>query len=70
MSFSEPPKFKIEPKNTTVNEGDIMIMNCIAEGEPLPDVAWQRGWTEIVPGGRISILPNNSLRFVKVPSFI
>jgi hypothetical protein len=43
-----------------------MIMNCIAEGEPLPDVAWQRGWTEIVPGGRISILPNNSLRFVKV----
>jgi hypothetical protein len=53
--------------NSSVSRDNLMQA---AEGEPLPDVAWQRGWTEIVPGGRISILPNNSLRFVKVPSFI
>lgn len=54
--------FKIEPTNTTVVKGGVMTMDCVAEGEPQPSVTWQRGWTEIVPGGRIAILPNNSLR--------
>jgi len=54
--------FKIEPKNTVVNLGDTMTMNCVAEGEPEPLIAWQRDWKAIIPHGRLSILPNNSLR--------
>ncbi|XP_076093735.1 hemicentin-1-like isoform X1 [Mytilus galloprovincialis] len=66
LSVHEPPMFKIEPTNTTVVEGGVMTMDCVAEGEPQPSVTWQRGWTEIVPGGRIAILPNNSLRIFTV----
>ncbi|KAK3087485.1 hypothetical protein FSP39_006555 [Pinctada imbricata] len=60
----EPPRFKVEPVNVRTDLGNTVIMNCVAEGQPEPKITWQREWNEIVPDGRISILPNNSLRII------
>ncbi|XP_033761247.1 hemicentin-1-like [Pecten maximus] len=64
LIVNEPPQFKIEPKNTTVSMGDTIVMNCVAEGEPEPLIAWQRSWQDIEPDERLTILPNNSLRII------
>jgi hypothetical protein len=45
-----------------ITQGDTVVMDCVAEGEPSPDISWLRGWKDIVNGERFSILPNNSLR--------
>lgn len=54
--------FKIEPTNMRIDLGNTVVMDCVAEGEPTPDISWLRGWRDIVTGERISVLPNNSLR--------
>ncbi|OWF52578.1 Hemicentin-1 [Mizuhopecten yessoensis] len=64
LTVNEPPQFKIEPKNTTVSMGDTIMMNCVAEGEPEPNIVWQRSWQDIEPEERLTILPNNSLRII------
>lgn len=60
--LTEPPMFKIEPTNMRIDLGNTVVMDCVAEGEPTPDISWLRGWRDIVTGERISVLPNNSLR--------
>ncbi|XP_062570988.1 hemicentin-1-like isoform X1 [Saccostrea cucullata] len=64
LTVQEPPSFKIEPTNRRINLGDTMVLDCVAEGEPTPDISWLRGWKDIEQGERISVLPNNSLRIL------
>ena len=64
--ISEPPSFRIEPTNRRVVQGSTVVMDCVAEGEPAPDISWLRGWRDIVTGERISVLHNNSLRCVSL----
>ncbi|XP_048772936.2 hemicentin-1-like isoform X2 [Ostrea edulis] len=64
LTVQEPPIFKIEPTNMRITQGDTVVMDCVAEGEPTPDISWLRGWKDIVTGERLSILPNNSLRII------
>ncbi|KAJ8300018.1 hypothetical protein KUTeg_021537 [Tegillarca granosa] len=41
-----------------------VAMLTVHEGEPQPDITWMRGWTEIIPEGRVSVLSNHSLRIL------
>ena len=58
----EPPSFLVEPQHTRVNEGETAIVDCVGDGEPLPTIDWMIGWDILQDEGRLSILPNNSLR--------
>nr|XP_022322237.1 hemicentin-1-like isoform X1 [Crassostrea virginica] len=66
LTVQEPPSFRIEPTNRRVVQGSTVVMDCVAEGEPAPDISWLRGWRDIVTGERISVLHNNSLRILAV----
>lgn len=57
------PKFKIEPSDALVEIGQTVIFDCTAEGIPTPDMYWWKETEEIISGGRIAVLANNSLRF-------
>ena len=59
---TDPPRFVVKPQSVTVELGDIAMLNCRADGQPKPDVTWQRDEREIVGVYRMSTLHNNSLR--------
>ena len=61
-NVSEPPSFLIEPSHTTVDQGQTARMDCVGLGEPEPKMDWMIGWEVLKDEGRLSILPNNSLR--------
>ncbi|KAK3592726.1 hypothetical protein CHS0354_007728 [Potamilus streckersoni] len=62
LTIREPPKFRIEPESIHVDEGTTAILNCVAEGEPKPEMLWMIGWEKLESDGRLTILPNNSIR--------
>ena len=57
------PEFKIEPRNTVVDQGGTVMMNCEAAGEPKPEITWKKRAVELSSHDRLTILPNNSLRY-------
>ena len=46
----------------TAEQGHIAILDCVAEGEPTPQMTWRKGKKVLQNEDRISILANNSLR--------
>lgn len=36
------PRFKVRPLNTTAVEGNSAMLHCVAIGDPLPTVQWDR----------------------------
>lgn len=64
VSITGPPKFKIEPKNQRVSLGDMVTFDCMAEGEPEPQIEWRKVNVVLETADRVTILPNNSLRSV------
>ncbi|GBN34617.1 Tyrosine-protein kinase-like otk [Araneus ventricosus] len=36
------PKFSVQPSDTVANEGDPVILHCLAEGDPLPIIQWDK----------------------------
>lgn len=64
ITVNSEPRFLIEPKSQTVDEGQTVTFDCTADGEPRPDMYWWKETTEVQTHGRITILPNNSLRIV------
>ncbi|KAK7094973.1 hypothetical protein V1264_006443 [Littorina saxatilis] len=64
LTINSEPTFLIEPKNQTVDEGDMVTFDCTADGQPRPDMYWWKETTELKSTGRVTILPNNSLRIV------
>lgn len=57
-----PPTFELQPKNTRVDEGHMVTFDCVAEGEPTPEVSWMKNFTPVPSEGRFAKLANNSLR--------
>ncbi|XP_074845376.1 inactive tyrosine-protein kinase 7 isoform X2 [Carettochelys insculpta] len=56
--------FKLEPEPTTVYQGHTAMLQCQAEGDPLPHIQWKGKERILDPSKlhpRIQILPNSSL---------
>lgn len=49
----KPPRF---PKKPTIRqEGDILIMECILEAHPVPDITWYQGQKAITDSRRVKM---------------
>lgn len=49
----KPPRF---PKKPTIRQdGDVLVMECVLEAYPLPDIAWFHGEKEIKDGKKIKM---------------
>ncbi|KAK2149181.1 hypothetical protein LSH36_463g04044, partial [Paralvinella palmiformis] len=60
------PHFTVKPKNTTAYEGYPAILHCVAEGNPTPNIEWDKN--NVVNGfnkERFRTLPNGSLYVVE-----
>ncbi|XP_040215726.1 hemicentin-1 isoform X1 [Rana temporaria] len=66
LSLQKPPIIKSPPVDMTVNAGTSVVLNCQAEGEPVPDIFWSRLTRPISGDSRFSILSNKSLHIVAV----
>lgn len=64
LTVRMPPTFELQPKNTRVDEGHMVTFDCVAEGEPTPEVSWMKNFTPVPSEGRFAKLANNSLRIV------
>ncbi|XP_053381262.1 hemicentin-1-like isoform X2 [Mercenaria mercenaria] len=64
LTVREPPSFLIEPQHTRVNQDETVLVDCVGSGEPEPKMDWMMGWDILQDEGRLSVLPNNSLRIV------
>ncbi|XP_068096243.1 hemicentin-1 isoform X2 [Hyperolius riggenbachi] len=64
LSLQKPPIIKIPPVDVTVNAGTTAVLNCQAEGEPVPDIAWSRLTHPISGNNRFQILSNSSLQII------
>ncbi len=62
LLISGQPEFKIEPRNTVVDQGETVIMNCQAIAEPKPEITWRKERNELQSHDRLTIMSNNSLR--------
>ena len=53
MSFTEPPKF-VDPLDDkySVDEDKSLIIDCVCEGDPEPDVDWYFQGKIVKDGGR------------------
>lgn len=50
----KPPRF---PKKPTIRqEGDVLIMECILEAHPVPDITWYQGSKAITDSKRVKML--------------
>ena len=63
---TEPPSFLLEPTDTIVDQGNNVRIDCLGLGEPEPEMNWMIGWDILQDEGRLSILPNNSLRYLTI----
>lgn len=56
------PTITVEPVETVVDAGSTVVLNCQAEGEPVPVIEWSRQGRSLLGNERISTLNNGSLR--------
>ena len=50
----KPPKFVEKP--AIKQEGGAIVLTCLLEGSPQPNVTWFKGDTQVSSGGRIEIV--------------
>uniref|UniRef100_A0ABM0M4D4 Hemicentin-1-like n=1 Tax=Saccoglossus kowalevskii TaxID=10224 RepID=A0ABM0M4D4_SACKO len=56
------PELTIEPPEAMiVDQGDAILIDCQAEGDPQPSIEWWTATSMITSNGRNMILPNNTL---------
>ncbi|KAI8779431.1 hemicentin-1, partial [Biomphalaria glabrata] len=64
VTIKSEPKFRVEPSTALVEIGDTVSFDCTAEGVPRPIMYWWKETQEIVSGGRITVMANNTLRII------
>ncbi|KAG8436526.1 hypothetical protein GDO86_007581 [Hymenochirus boettgeri] len=64
LMLQRSPTIKVLPLDTIVSAGETVILNCQAEGEPVPRISWYRHTYPITGGNRFTVLSNNSLQIV------
>ncbi|MCJ8749980.1 hypothetical protein PDJAM_G00193750 [Pangasius djambal] len=62
LTLQSSPIFTVEPMDTVVDSGSIVVLNCQAQGEPAPVVEWVRQGRPLLASDRITTLSNGSLR--------
>lgn len=73
LTVNVPPKWITEPKDSNVQAGQDVMLNCQADGFPLPTTTWKRA-VGTTPGDykdflfepNISLNANGSLQFKKI----
>jgi hypothetical protein len=64
-----PPSFVVVPQPQTVREGDTVILDCVANGNPKPGIKWLRNGEEIDLNdldSRFRIIGTGSLQITKI----
>ncbi|GAB1607433.1 hypothetical protein Ahia01_001026800 [Argonauta hians] len=64
LIIQNSPSFKVKPKDTKVDQGSQATLDCVPEGNPIPEVTWKKYSSRITSRDRFSVLSNNSLRIV------
>ncbi|KAI5614770.1 hemicentin-1 isoform X1 [Silurus asotus] len=62
LTLQSSPVFTVEPVDTVVDSGSIIVLNCQAQGEPTPVIEWARNGRPVLANDRIVTLSNGSLR--------
>ncbi|VVC26657.1 Fibronectin type III,Immunoglobulin subtype,Immunoglobulin-like domain,Immunoglobulin-like [Cinara cedri] len=65
LTVNVKPFMITEPKDVTVHTGQTAEFECKVEGDPKPNIYWEREGSKM-PFGRAQILDNKSLRIVNV----
>ncbi|GAA6099393.1 hemicentin-1 isoform X2 [Tachysurus ichikawai] len=66
LTLQSSPVFTVEPMDTVVDSGSIVVLNCQAQGEPTPVIEWARQGRPLLTNDRITTLSNGSLRLSSV----
>ncbi|XP_047673954.1 hemicentin-1 isoform X2 [Tachysurus fulvidraco] len=66
LTLQSSPVFTVEPMDTVVDSGSIVVLNCQAQGEPTPVIEWARQGRPLLTNDRITMLSNGSLRLSSV----
>ncbi|XP_059502044.1 peroxidasin homolog isoform X2 [Stegostoma tigrinum] len=61
-----PPRFTVAPKDQEVIEGHTVDFDCVAEGNPIPVIAWTKAGGQLPNDRRHAVLPTGTLRIVEV----
>ncbi|XP_048452080.1 peroxidasin homolog [Rhincodon typus] len=61
-----PPRFTVTPKDQEVIEGHTVDFDCVAEGNPIPVIAWTKAGGQLPNDRRHAVLPTGTLRIVEV----
>ncbi|ROL43461.1 Hemicentin-1, partial [Anabarilius grahami] len=62
LTLQSSPTITVEPVETVVDAGSTVVLNCQAEGEPVPVIEWSRQGRPLLGNERITTLNNGSLR--------
>ncbi|KAI7799480.1 hemicentin-1 isoform X1 [Triplophysa rosa] len=62
LTLQSSPTITVEPVETVVDAGATVMLNCQAEGEPVPVIEWSRQERPLLGNERITTLNNGSLR--------
>ena len=69
LPLAATPRIVIYPSNSTVEAGSITVLSCVGFGDPIPNVTWTRGATELSNGSRTTIyerlVTSNGVTFVQ-----
>lgn len=56
LDVHAPPRFSVTPEEVIyVNTGDAIILNCQAEGTPVPEISWYKDANPVEPAATIGI---------------
>ncbi|MBN3302329.1 HMCN1 protein, partial [Amia calva] len=66
LTLQSSPVITVEPVETVVDAGAMVVLNCQASGEPPPLIEWSRQGRPLQADDRVTLLSNGSLRLAAV----
>ena len=61
VNVNTVPSFESQLRNMELFVGDSVIIDCVITGQPPPTVHWLMNGIDLVSGGRLIVLDNNTL---------